>query len=180
MRRPRAHPAATNSGSAPATARSPRSRRTTLPLRIVRRSPVSVAPAASTSRVSSTPPADLMISVGSIRPQCRPSRDAERPEAGYVDKPGSQHAHALAHFCRQWVQNWPGSEPSGGENRASSAFGNGQVLSPCRGGPGPARCRRRPAAARGCPSPAGTGGRRRGRGFRRPRSRVRRRPQRGP
>lgn len=48
-------------------------------------------------------------------------------------------------------------------------------VSPCRAGPARARCRRRPAGPRGCPSPAGRGGRRRGPGSRRPRSRGHRR-----
>ena len=64
-------------------------------------------------------------------------------------------------------------------HRGSSLSAGGDRLSPCRGGPGPVRCHRRPAGPPGCPSPAGTGGRPRGPGSRRPRSRVRRRQRRG-
>ena len=58
-----------------------------------------------------------------------------------------------------------------------AAFG---AASPSRAGPEPVRCLRRPAAAPGCPSPAGTGGRPRGPGFRRRRPRGRHRPRPGP
>lgn len=63
------------------------------------------------------------------------------------------------------------------ENWASSAGEN--RVSPSRGGPGPARCHRRPAAPPGCPSPVGKGGRRRGPGSHRPRFPGRRRQRRG-
>ena len=163
--------ATTSSGSAPGSASSPRSRRTTAPFRTALRMAGSPAPLATTVRVSATPPTERSICAGSISQLCR--------------DPDTPNSRARRYVDDALPPGWPifgcphAQPPRPPGERAAKTGPLRWAASPFRGGPAPARRRRRPAAAPGCPSPAGTGGRRRGRGSRRRRPPGRHRPRRG-